>query len=178
MVGIDEAQFFDSGPIDVCNQLANNGIRVIVAGLDMDFRGIPFGPCRTVCHCRRSFKVHAICVKCGPASFSPTAPSRTTNKYCWEKPKNMNLYAGSAISKPSLRPKQITVINEYKNRALWNAKRLSFRQFYPRCHFGVIIIGILMLFKTRLSGVLLPFFIALAHCLSDIPLVTFFQATD
>lgn len=46
VVGIDEAQFFDSGLIDVCNQLANNGIRVIVAGLDMDFRGIPFGLCR------------------------------------------------------------------------------------------------------------------------------------
>ncbi len=47
VVGIDEAQFFDEGLIDVCNQLANNGIRVIVAGLDMDFRGNPFGrPCR------------------------------------------------------------------------------------------------------------------------------------
>ena len=45
VVGIDEAQFFDSGLIDVCNQLANNGIRVIVAGLDMDFRGIPCRDC-------------------------------------------------------------------------------------------------------------------------------------
>ncbi|SPU14833.1 Thymidine kinase [Bacteroides ovatus] len=44
VVGIDEAQFFDSGLIDVCNQLANNGIRVIIAGLDMDFKGNPFGP--------------------------------------------------------------------------------------------------------------------------------------
>ena len=49
VVGIDEAQFFDSGLIDVCNQLANNGIRVIVAGLDMDFRGIPFGPMPGLC---------------------------------------------------------------------------------------------------------------------------------
>ena len=65
VVGIDEAQFFDSGLIDVCNQLANNGIRVIVAGLDMDFRGIPFGIADEV------YKVQAICVKCGQlASFS------------------------------------------------------------------------------------------------------------
>ena len=44
VVGIDEAQFFDEGLVDVCNQLADNGIRVIVAGLDMDFKRIPFGP--------------------------------------------------------------------------------------------------------------------------------------
>ncbi|WP_373786969.1 thymidine kinase, partial [Bacteroides heparinolyticus] len=44
VVGIDEAQFFDEGLVDICNQLADNGIRVIVAGLDMDFKGNPFGP--------------------------------------------------------------------------------------------------------------------------------------
>ena len=44
VVGIDEAQFFDDGLVDVCNQLADSGVRVIVAGLDMDFRGRPFGP--------------------------------------------------------------------------------------------------------------------------------------
>ena len=67
VVGIDEAQFFDSGLIDVCNQLANNGIRVIVAGLDMDFRGMP-GLCAIA---DEVSKVHAICVKCGQlASFS------------------------------------------------------------------------------------------------------------
>ena len=44
VVGIDEAQFFDMGIVDVCQQLANRGIRVIVAGLDMDYRGVPFGP--------------------------------------------------------------------------------------------------------------------------------------
>lgn len=71
-MGIDEAQFFDSGLIDVCNQLANNGIRVIVAGLDMDFRGIPFGPMPGLCAIADEVsKVHAICVKCGQlASFS------------------------------------------------------------------------------------------------------------
>ena len=62
VVGIDEAQFFDSGLIDVCNQLANNGIRVIVAGLDMP------GLCAIA---DEVSKVHAICVKCGQlASFS------------------------------------------------------------------------------------------------------------
>ena len=72
VVGIDEAQFFDSGLIDVCNQLANNGIRVIVAGLDMDFRGIPFGPMPGLCAIADEVsKVRAICVKCGQlASFS------------------------------------------------------------------------------------------------------------
>lgn len=58
--------------IDVCNLLANNGIRVIVAGLDMDFRGIPFGPMPGLCAIADEVsKVHAICVKCGQlASFS------------------------------------------------------------------------------------------------------------
>ena len=70
VVGIDEAQFFDSGLVDVCNQLANNGIRVIVAGLDMDFKGNPFGP-QLCAIADEVSKVHAICVKCGQlASFS------------------------------------------------------------------------------------------------------------
>ena len=48
VVGIDEAQFFDDGIVDVCNQLANRGVRVIIAGLDMDFRGQPFGPMKVL----------------------------------------------------------------------------------------------------------------------------------
>ena len=72
VVGIDEAQFFDNGLVDVCNELANNGIRVIVAGLDMDFRGVPFGPMPSLCAIADEVsKVHAICMKCGQlASFS------------------------------------------------------------------------------------------------------------
>ena len=72
IIQIDEAQFFDSGLIDVCNQLANNGIRVIIAGLDMDFKGNPFGPMPQLCAIADEVsKVHAICVKCGQlASFS------------------------------------------------------------------------------------------------------------
>ena len=66
VVGIDEAQFFDMGLVDVCNQLANRGVRVIVAGLDMDFRGVPFGPMPALCAIADDVtKVHAICVKCG-----------------------------------------------------------------------------------------------------------------
>ena len=49
VVGIDEAQFFDDGLVDVCNELANRGIRVIIAGLDMDFKGNPFGPMPALC---------------------------------------------------------------------------------------------------------------------------------
>ena len=66
VVGIDEAQFFDMGLIEVCNQLADNGIRVICAGLDMDFRGVPFGPMPGLMAIADDVtKVHAICVKCG-----------------------------------------------------------------------------------------------------------------
>ncbi|PKP46707.1 MAG: thymidine kinase [Bacteroidetes bacterium HGW-Bacteroidetes-12] len=66
VVGIDEAQFFDDGLVAVCNQLANSGVRVIVAGLDMDFKGKPFGPMPQIMACAEYItKVHAICMHCG-----------------------------------------------------------------------------------------------------------------
>lgn len=66
VVGIDEAQFFDEGLVSVCNELANQGKRVVVAGLDMDFRGIPFGPIPSLLAIADDvLKVHAICVRCG-----------------------------------------------------------------------------------------------------------------
>ena len=66
VVGIDEAQFFDDGLPNVCNQLANQGIRVIAAGLDMDYKGNPFGPMPALCAIADDVtKVHAICVECG-----------------------------------------------------------------------------------------------------------------
>jgi len=66
VVGIDEAQFFDMGLVDVCQQLADQGIRVIVAGLDMDFKRNPFGPMPNLCAIADHVeKVHAICVECG-----------------------------------------------------------------------------------------------------------------
>ncbi len=70
VIGIDEAQFFDDNLVDVCNQLARRGVRVIVAGLDMDFRGQPFGPMPALCAIADDVtKVHAICVKCGALAY-------------------------------------------------------------------------------------------------------------
>lgn len=66
VVGIDEAQFFDKGLVDVCNSLADKGIRVIVVGLDMDYKGRPFGPIPALFSIAEYItKVHAICMKCG-----------------------------------------------------------------------------------------------------------------
>ena len=72
VVGIDEAQFFDDSIVEVCNTLANNGKRVIVAGLDMDFEGKPFGPMPYLLAVAEFVtKVHAICAQTGElASFS------------------------------------------------------------------------------------------------------------
>lgn len=70
VVGIDEAQFLDNGLVEVCNELANRGVRVIVAGLDMDFKGIPFGPMPALCAIADDVtKVHAICVRCGSLAY-------------------------------------------------------------------------------------------------------------
>ena len=66
VVGIDEAQFFDDKIVKVCNDLANNGIRVIVAGLDMDFKGNPFGPMPALMATAEYVtKVHAVCTRTG-----------------------------------------------------------------------------------------------------------------
>jgi len=72
VVGIDEAQFFDEELPNVCNKLANRGIQVIVAGLDMDFKGRPFGPVPALMAIAEQVtKVHAVCVRCGaPANYS------------------------------------------------------------------------------------------------------------
>lgn len=66
VVGIDEAQFFDDEIIKVCNDLANRGVRVIVAGLDMDFKGNPFGPMPALMATAEYVtKVHAVCTRTG-----------------------------------------------------------------------------------------------------------------
>jgi thymidine kinase len=72
VVGIDEAQFFDKGLVEVVVKLANMGVRVIIAGLDMDFKGVPFGPIPDLMAVADHVtKVHAICVRCGNiAQFS------------------------------------------------------------------------------------------------------------
>jgi thymidine kinase len=66
VVGIDEAQFFDHAIVDVCNELADKGVRIVIAGLDMDFMGKPFGPMPALLSIAEFVtKVHAICMRCG-----------------------------------------------------------------------------------------------------------------
>ena len=66
VVGIDEAQFFDDELVSVCNRLADDGMRVIVAGLDMDYLGKPFGPVPSLMAIAEYVtKIHAVCMKCG-----------------------------------------------------------------------------------------------------------------
>ena len=79
IVAIDEAQFFDAALVQVCNDLANNGVRVIVAGLDMDFKGLPFGPMpQLMAIAEEVSKVHAVCVHCGKlAQFSHRTVAQT-----------------------------------------------------------------------------------------------------
>ena len=70
IVALDEAQFFDLEIVTVCNTLAERGIRVIVAGLDMDYLGVPFGPMPAlIATAEYVTKVHAICVKCGNLAY-------------------------------------------------------------------------------------------------------------
>ena len=66
VIGIDEAQFFDDGLVNVVQELADRGVRIIIAGLDMDFKRTPFGPMANLCAIADSVdKIHAICVECG-----------------------------------------------------------------------------------------------------------------
>ena len=66
VIGIDEAQFFEQDLVVVCNKLANDGCRVIVSGLDMDYKGSPFGPMPNLMACAEEVtKVHAVCVETG-----------------------------------------------------------------------------------------------------------------
>lgn len=72
VVGIDEAQFFGNELVNVCNELAEKGKRVLVSGLDMDFKGNPFGPMPALMAIAEYVtKVHAVCIRCGnPANYS------------------------------------------------------------------------------------------------------------
>lgn len=81
VVGIDEAQFFDDEIVRVCNDLANKGVRVIVAGLDMDFKGNPFGPMPSLMATAEYVtKVHAVCTRTGNLA-----------QYSYRKAQNDNL---------------------------------------------------------------------------------------
>lgn len=70
IVAFDEAQFFDAGIVEVCTELARKGVRVIAAGLDMDYLGKPFGPMpELLCIAEYVTKVHAICMSCGNLAY-------------------------------------------------------------------------------------------------------------
>lgn len=79
IVAIDEAQFFDADIIPICNELASKGARAIVAGLDMDYKGLPFGPMpHLMAIAEFVTKVHAVCVSCGQlAQFSHRTVAQT-----------------------------------------------------------------------------------------------------
>jgi thymidine kinase len=80
VVGIDEAQFFDMELVNVCKQLADSGVRVIIAGLDMDFKGNPFGPMPDLLACAEYVtKVHAICMECGSLAHISHRKTAETN---------------------------------------------------------------------------------------------------
>jgi thymidine kinase len=80
VVGIDEAQFFDMELVNVCKQLADSGVRVIIAGLDMDFKGNPFGPMPALLACAEYVtKVHAICMECGSLAHISHRKTADTN---------------------------------------------------------------------------------------------------
>ncbi|MEJ5148704.1 MULTISPECIES: thymidine kinase [unclassified Sphingobacterium] len=87
VVGVDEAQFFDEGLTEVCVNLANKGIRVIVAGLDMDFKAQPFGPIpHIMAIAEHVTKVHAVCMQCGaPANYSFRTSTDTKTVLLGEK---------------------------------------------------------------------------------------------
>ena len=123
VVGIDEAQFFDMGIVDVCNELANRGIRVIVAGLDMDFRGVPFGPMPALCAIADDVtKVHAICVRCGALAYVSHRKVQNDNGCCWARRRSMSRSAASATRKPSVKTAKskkkansAIIISKYRN---------------------------------------------------------------
>jgi thymidine kinase len=99
VVGIDEAQFFDDGLIEVCRTLANQGVRVILSGLDMDFLGRPFGPMPGLMAIAEYVtKVHAICVRCGNLASSLSELLKTINRFYWEKPKRTNHFVGNVTT--------------------------------------------------------------------------------
>lgn len=129
VVGIDEAQFFDEGIVEVCNDLANRGVRVIVAGLDMDFKGKPFGPMPALMATAEYVtKVHAVCTRTGNlAHFSHRTIENDqlvvlgeTQEY---EPLSRAAYY-KAIQKQSIE-KELNLANKKKQVEDLNSKRLD-----------------------------------------------------
>lgn len=94
VVGIDEAQFFDAEIVHVCESLANAGKRVIVAGLDMDYTGKPFGPMPALLSVANFVtKLHAVCIKCGESPVTPIGFHPIRIRWCWAKKTTMKRVA-------------------------------------------------------------------------------------
>lgn len=114
VVGIDEAQFFDESIIEVCQELANRGVRVIVAGLDTDYMGKPFGPIPGLLAIAEDVqKVHAICVRCGDIAHHSHRLSRSDKlvelgekdiyepvcRHCFKQLREKDIEAGTLFEK-------------------------------------------------------------------------------
>ena len=108
VIGIDEAQFFDSSLSLVCNELANSGHRVIVAGLDMDYKGNPFGPIpNLMASAEEVTKVHAICVETGElANYSFRKKTNDNLVMVGEKKEYEPLSRAAFIKKMAVREKK------------------------------------------------------------------------
>ena len=91
VIGIDEAQFFDDQIVHVCNELANKGMRVIVAGLDMDFKGNPFGPMPALMATAEYVtKVHAVCARTGHLAHYSYRKAPSDDIVFWVKFRSTN----------------------------------------------------------------------------------------
>ena len=100
VVGIDEAQFFDNDIVEICNDLANSGIRVIVAGLDMDYKGNPFGPMPALmATAEHVTKVHAICTRTGNLAHYSYRKSDQKNLVVLGEKENYEPLSRSAFNK-------------------------------------------------------------------------------
>ena len=100
VVGIDEAQFFDNDIVEICNNLANSGIRVIVAGLDMDYKGNPFGPMPALMATAEYVtKVHAICNHTGNLAHYSYRKSDQKNLVVLGEKENYEPLSRSAFNK-------------------------------------------------------------------------------
>ncbi|TYB74121.1 thymidine kinase [Bizionia gelidisalsuginis] len=123
VVGIDEAQFFDDEIVRVCNDLANKGIRVIVAGLDMDFKGNPFGPMpNLMATAEYVTKVHAVCTKTGNlAQFSHRKASSEALVLIGETEEYEPLSRAAyykAMEREKLKALKVTAVEEIKQNKL------------------------------------------------------------
>ena len=116
VVGIDEGQFFDNEIVRVCNDLANKGIRVIVAGLDMDFKGNPFGPMpNLMATAEYVTKVHAVCTKTGNLAQYSYRKAKSNNLVLLGEVEEYEPLSRAAYYKSMLREKLRNItVNEHE----------------------------------------------------------------